>query len=226
MDKQTFAKGLLITLLLSGLAACAHTGGDIGGLVPAPKFLKGSISGSTYTSKDGLFTVTVPHAQGSYEYTYMQVKEQYGNGFDYVSFGPAATDQSIYRVNLEMRPPPGAMQPSLDDAAPAALANCEAQIQKIYGVAPKVTSNGKTQIDGHDAYYWQLKQVVPVGKLNSTKPVTLIHDIYVMDFPRAIAIVWVQSPANAPAPNSQMTPILFAISLKLKPVGKTSLASE
>src|SRR5580698_10233849 len=90
-------------------------------------------------------------------------------------------------------------------------------MQQVYGAAAKLTSNGKTQMDGHDAYYWQLKQLVPAGKLVNNAPVTLIHDIYAIDLGSAVATVWVQSDAGAPATTERMTPILFAISLKLLP---------
>ena len=217
MDRQRLFKGFQSGLLLAALAACASTGGTIGGLVPAPKILKGSIDNNVYTSKGGVFTVAVPHPQGSNEYTYMHVKEEYKDGYTYVSFGPAATDQSIYRVNLVMRTPPDSMRPSLDEAAPAILAVCEEKMQQVYGASAKLTSNGKTQMDGHDAYYWQLKQLVPAGKLVNNAPVTLIHDIYAIDLGSAVATVWVQSDAGAPATTERMTPILFAISLKLLP---------
>ena len=67
----------------------------MGGLFPAPKMLKGTIQNDTYTARDGLFQVGCPQAKGSYEYTYIAVKESYGPKGDYVSFGPAAYDQSI-----------------------------------------------------------------------------------------------------------------------------------
>jgi hypothetical protein len=47
----------------------------VGGLFPAPKFLKGTIENDTYRSPDGLFQVGCPQPKDSYEYKYMAVKE-------------------------------------------------------------------------------------------------------------------------------------------------------
>lgn len=206
---------LLTGLSLICLAGCSTTGGDIAGLVPAPKFLKGSIANNIYTSKDKRFAVSIPHDQKSYEYTYMQVKEVYGDREDYVSFGPAAFDQSIYRVDIMARPVQGAAPLKLDEVAPKLLASAEQQVQKGYDSKPALVESNKTQINGHDAYYWQFKQVVPAGKLNSGNPVTLLHDLYVIDFGSVFATVWVQSPENTPASDKGITPSQFAKSLQL-----------
>jgi hypothetical protein len=118
MHKHTFINIALAASLLVLFAGCSTTGGDILGLFPAPKILKGSIDNNVYTSKDKLFSIAIPHKQGSYEYKYMQVKEEYTPHNDYVSFGPAAFDQSIFRVNFTMRATPGSLQPGFDDIAP------------------------------------------------------------------------------------------------------------
>lgn len=114
---------------------CSTTGGTIGGLVPAPKFLKGEIKNNTYTAKDKSFSVTVPHKDGSYEYTYMQVKEQYFEYGAYVSFGPAAFDQSIYRLETARRMTPGSQTVSFNEAVPKLVENYKTQLQKGYGAA-------------------------------------------------------------------------------------------
>lgn len=79
------------------IQGCESTGGIIGGLFPAPKFLKGDITNNIYTSKEKKFSIQVPHKEGSYEYTYLNIKEQYNEHGTYISFGPAAFDKSIYR---------------------------------------------------------------------------------------------------------------------------------
>jgi len=66
------AAGLSIAAVVV-LAGCSTTGGTIGGLLPAPKFLKGEIVNNIYRSPDGSFSVGVPHKEGSYEFKYMQV---------------------------------------------------------------------------------------------------------------------------------------------------------
>lgn len=217
MYRQRLVKGLQFGLLLCALAACASTGGTIGGLVPAPKILQGSIDNNVYTSKGGTFTVAVPHPQGSDEYRYMHVKEQYRDNETYLSFGPSAVDQSVYRVDLLMRMTPGSMDPSLDQTAPQLLANVEQQAQKAYGGDVTVTSSDKTQVNGREALHWLLKQVAPAGKLVNDAPVTLVHEVYAIDFGYAIATVWVQTETGDPIQGKGMTPAQFAASLTLLP---------
>ncbi len=215
MRKHLFVTIALASLLLAGFAGCSTTGGDIGGLFPAPKFLKGSIDNNIYTSKDKLFTIAVPHVQDSYEYKYMKVKEEYINHNDYVSFGPAAFDQSIYRVNVTMRATLGSMQPNFDTIAPELLSGSEQQIQKTYGTEPVVVQSSKIQINGRETYYWQLHQEVPAGILMSDRAVTLDHKIYVIDFKYAVALVWVQSSMDPSAIKNGLTAKQFADSLTL-----------
>jgi len=217
MHKHTFVNFALASLLFVGFAGCSTTGGDIGGLFPAPKFLKGSIDNNIYTSKGKLFTIAVPHAQDSYEYKYMKVKEEYTKNNDYVSFGGAAFDQSIYRVNVTMRATPGSMQPSFDTIAPELLSNSEQQIQKAYGTEPVVLQSSKIQINGQETYYWQLHQEVPAGVLISDRAVTVDHEIYVIDFKYAVALIWVQSSMDSSAIKNGLIAKQFADSLTLLP---------
>jgi hypothetical protein len=208
---QRFSTSAVLSLTLM-VAACASTGGTIGGLVPAPKILQGSIDNNVYTAKDKRFTVSVPHAQGSYEYTYMQVKEQYGPVEDYVSFGPAAINQSIYRIDL-VTPPPGRSLPDLDTVAPRAIANVEQQAQAVYGSAATASEGSKVVIGGHNVYHWELKQTVPTGKLANV-PVDLVHEVYQIDFGGSMATVWVETRVGNPIAGA-LTPEQFAESLKL-----------
>jgi len=64
-----------------------------------PQQIEGKIQRNVYTAKNNLFSIAIPHREGSYEYAYMKVKEEFhGEQGAYVSFGPAAFNQSIYRV--------------------------------------------------------------------------------------------------------------------------------
>lgn len=176
------------------LAGCSTTGGTIGGLFPAPKFLKGEIKNNIYTAQDKSFSVSVPHKDGSYEYTYMQVKEQYSEYGAYVSFGPAAFDQSVYRIETAKRVTPGSQSVKFDDVAPKIVEGYKAQLQKGYGTVPQEAESRQETINGRKAYFWKLTQVVPAGKYISNKAATFTHDVYVIDFEKGAAIVWVQIP--------------------------------
>jgi hypothetical protein len=91
---------LMVTCLLTG---CDHAGGSIGNLVPAPKFLKGTIKDGVYSAPDNFFSISVPQQEGSNEYRYMQIKERFSDAEVYLSFGPAAIDQSIFRLDIAKR---------------------------------------------------------------------------------------------------------------------------
>ncbi len=86
---------LFITFSLVGCA-----GGTIGGLLPAPKILKGAVENNVYTASDQSFKVALPY-KDPYEWQYAQVKEERDNDdVTWVIFGPAAFDKNLYHVVL------------------------------------------------------------------------------------------------------------------------------
>lgn len=181
---------MVICLVLAG---CETTGGTIGGLFPSPKFLKGEIKNGTYTAQDKSFSVAVPHKEGTEEYRHMQVKEQ-GNEFGaYVSFGPSALDQSIYRVEIARRVVAGSEKVKFEEIAPKIVEGFKAQLKNGYDSELKEQASRQESLGGKKAYYYQFIQLVPAGKL-SNKPETLTHEAYVIDFGKGAAIVWVQKP--------------------------------
>jgi hypothetical protein len=194
---------LLVAVVIFG---CETTGGVIGGLIPAPKFLKGEIQNNTYTSKDKSFSIAVPHTQESYEYKYMQIKEQDLEYGSYVSFGPAALDQTIYRVETAKRVTPGSQNANFENAATAAVENYKSQLQKGYGTAAVEVNSGKEKINGKNALHWRLTQTVPARKLINSRAVALTHEVYAIDFEKVVVLVWVQTPEttkkNAMEPRS------------------------
>jgi len=188
---RCLSAALMIVCLV--LAGCETTGGTIGGLFPSPKFLKGEIKNGTYTAQDKSFSVAIPHKEGTEEYRHMQVKEQ-GNEFGaYVSFGPSALDQSIYRVEIARRIAAGSEKVQFDEVAPKIVEGFKAQLKSGYGSELKERAARQELLKGKKAYYYQFTQLVPAGKL-SNKPETLTHEAYVIDFGKGAAIVWVQKP--------------------------------
>lgn len=76
--------------LATGLVGCDSTGGTIGGLIPAPKLLKGSVAGDTYTSPDHAFQVQIPYPPSldDYQWKYAKVTEgSDGNSTTWVILG-------------------------------------------------------------------------------------------------------------------------------------------
>lgn len=94
---MTFLKFLFI-FGLSFLFGCSSTGGTIGGLLPAPKFMKGDVENSIYYAQDQSFEIRTPFEEGSAAYTYMEVKEQYSDMGAYVSFNSSVRPNEIYRI--------------------------------------------------------------------------------------------------------------------------------
>ncbi|PVZ71846.1 hypothetical protein [Pelagibaculum spongiae] len=84
------------------ISACSGTGGAIGGLIPAPKLLKGNVSGDIYYAQDGSFQVNLPHppSVSSSEWRYTKVTEGTTDTFTKVIFGPAAFDINFYHVTF------------------------------------------------------------------------------------------------------------------------------
>lgn len=88
------------------LSACTGTGGGIGGLLPAPKFLKGEVKGGYYVAPEQAFSVRLPYSpEGSnndaYEWRYAKVHEIQDKGkVEGVVFGPHAFDRNLYHVVL------------------------------------------------------------------------------------------------------------------------------
>ena len=205
--------GIIISLI--SISGCETTGGTIGGLFPAPKFLEGKIENNIYTAKDSLFSISIPHPEGSYEYKYMQVKEQFKNNEAYVSFGPAAFNKSIYRVHVIIHPDSGKKTVPLDKAAPQIIKSYEQQMHKHYGTNPKIQETKIIKINNNKTYYWKLSQDIPAGKHISNSNAIFNHHIYVIDYKIAAGIIWVRIPADTGPRGGALIPNKFAESLKL-----------
>lgn len=212
--KKRIAAVLLMTI---GLAACGVVGTwpFTGPGWPGP--MQGTLSGDTYVSQDRVFSVTVPFPADSAEYKQMRIKERRHPHEHYVSFGYGPPNVGFYRVDLAMRATPGSMQPSFDEIAHKSLAPTRKEIEQAYGTKTVVVESKKTEVNGRAAYYWELSQSVPAAFVDSKHPVTVEHDIYVINFQYAIATVWVQRVADASAVQIGMSPEQFAESLKLLP---------
>lgn len=171
---------------------------------------EGRIKENVYTAKNNMFSIAVPHKQGTYEYACMAVKEEFrGKDGAYVSFGPAAFNQGIYRIGLyRINDTAG-----LDAVATKLVENYKKQLEASYGTALKILqSDVSDTINGKNTRYWKLSQETPVGvTFNDSKPeilnVTNIHEVFVIDFGSLKALVWVQLPDR-----DQPTPSLTATS--------------
>lgn len=198
------------------LGACSTTGGVTAGVdsdsIPSTRLLKGEIRSNVYTAQDKSFSVMVPHKkEGQHEYAATQIKEEFTGYGAYVSFGPAAFDQSIYRVEMVKGVATVNPKTKLDDIASKLIEDYKAQLQKDYESAPRKTESRQEIINGKKAYYWKLTQTAPAGKYASNKTSTITHDVYIIDYEKSAAIVWVLIPETAK--KAAMEPRAFAESV-------------
>lgn len=195
--------GYLFLAALFMLVGCSTTGGTLGNLYPTSKSLKGKINNNIYTAQDRSFSVKIPHKEGSYEFTYMQVKEQYVENGIYVSFGPFAFDQSIYRINIDRPPAQASPRTTFGDLAPKFVDIFKTQLQEGYGTDPEETETRQETINGKRAYYYKLIQTLTGEKSGKfvikegqmvPEEVSVTHDVYVIDFgEKGAALIGVQS---------------------------------
>lgn len=192
---------VVLALFFSG---CQTTGGTSNGQLPAPKILEGKIEDNVYYAPDGSFTVRVPHDQGTYEYKYMAVKEQKDDLGPYVSFGPAAYDQSIYRIKIWKHLVPESASIPFEKSGHKALDYFKPSQEEAYGTPVEELAHGETIVNGRQALTWEFSQQVPsrMTPQGETAEMDLRHIAYAIDGPNAIAVIWVQATGWAAKPVS------------------------
>lgn len=187
-----------VVLFVLGVAGCSSSGGTLGGLIPLPKNLQGSIVNNIYVAQDGTFRVMSPHEKGSNEYTYMAVKEKYSPMGDYVSFGPAAFDQSIYRVNFTGTADAQGVAMPFETAAEKVISSVRGVLEQGYGTEMIEKEKGSTTVNGRNALSWTYVQSLPARATiqGQTSADTLTHTVVAIDNGSSIAVLWVQTPAS------------------------------
>ncbi|MDH4285658.1 MAG: hypothetical protein OEV35_10110 [Gallionellaceae bacterium] len=208
---------LLAAAAAATLAGCSTTGSIVAGAgsdsAPAQKTLKGEIRSHLYTAQDKSFSVMVPHKkEGVHEYAPTQIKEEFTKYGAYVSFGPATFDQSVYRVEV-VKDTASGKKTNLDEIAPKLIEDYKAQLQKDYESAPRKAESRQETINGRKAYYWELTQVAPAGKYASNKATTITHEVYIINFDKGAAIIWVLIPETAK--KAAIAPQAFAESVAM-----------
>jgi len=194
---------IIISVIIIG---CSSTGGTIGGLFPAPKFLEGQIKKDTYISKNNDFTVSIPHKDGTYEFTYLQIKEQYNELGAYISFGPAAMDQSIYRLEIGKKLSPQSQQVEFSSVVDAVVKNYSKQLELGYKSKPTIIKKEKIMINGFESFVIHLTQ--------SVSNQTLEHEVIVTNYPKMAAIFWVQK-SSGRVQKASINALEFAQSFKV-----------
>jgi hypothetical protein len=181
---------------------------------PVDRALSGTIAEDIYTAQDGSFSVTVPHPHDSYEFACMQVKEMSEGGGLYVSFGPAAFDLTIWR--LEVAPVAGSeLMPSrFASAFEAEISMYREQIEKAGQARLEFESERVDPVGGFPARQRTYVQELPPGVYVSGAPTTLTHEVVAVNLKRAMVFVWVQRPDEVP-PRRGLSARAFAESVRL-----------
>ena len=136
------------------LAACSGTGGIIGGLVPAPKFLDGKVDKSTYYAPNNAFSVRLPHPPeqsnaDQYEWAYTKVHEINDGPIIAIVFGPAAFDRNLYVAALARTP----MLPDKDAHVNQAFGNRVQFRTATYGQTYAEKARQRFELHGRPCYY-------------------------------------------------------------------------
>lgn len=210
---------IAIILMLPFLNACNTTGGTIGGLLPSPKYTKGTIDGGYYNSADNSFRIKIPHGEGTYEYKYMEINEDYKEQGAYLSFGPAAFDKSIYRLQITYKSHPDNQKYNLNSYSQKLLISYIDNLKNYYSTTPNNTYHGNLVINGNKSLYWEFKQQIPAGKFYNNKPTEFLHDVYAVDLEDAYLFIWVETPEETQLnPLHAGIPVIdFAQSFQLTP---------
>ena len=196
------------------LVACSTTGGSIGNLIPAPKLLKGEIRNDVYYAPNGVLSVAVPFAKGTYEYTYLQIKEEFNATTELIVFGPAAYDQGIYRVQLIERRDGLDTPDAFKADAPDIMRGAREMVQKDGRAPLEELGKDEDPVNGHPALHEHVTQHVPAGVL-SNRPQLLTYDLYVIQFGSKVAIAGVMRPEKSYADPPAISVAAFVQSVQV-----------
>lgn len=134
---------------------CSSTGGTIGGVIPAPKFTKGTLSEGRYTATDKTFSVAVPFPQGTPGYTTMEIVEKSDAGGSLVAFSSSAHPGEVYRVTTfaEVKP--------TNRLAETTVAIFRKQMETTGGAPLRAEKANQALIDGMLAISHRFSQTLP-----------------------------------------------------------------
>jgi hypothetical protein len=196
------------------VVSCSTTGGPIGNLIPAPKILKGEIKNDVYYAPNGVLSVAVPFAKGTYEYTYLQIKEQFNPTSGLIVFGPAAYDLGIYRVEVFVRRDGVDTLEAFNAAAPDIMRGAREMVHRDGRAPLEELRKDADPVNGQPTLHERVTQHAPAGVL-SNRPELLTYDLYVMQFGSKVAIAGVMRPEKSYADPPALSVAAFVQSLKV-----------
>jgi hypothetical protein len=167
--------------------------------------LKGSISGETYTSEGGGFSVRTPFKPGDSRFRAMQVKELDVPLGKYVSFGPSGDDPRFYRVEVATQNPPQQISADIMSHAVQAFQSGIDQIQSAYQRTLRKIEMREDIIGGHKAVFALYEQDIPPGHREHGRHLEniIFHCMYLIDYQTHAAMCWIETPYRGDMPWSE-----------------------
>ncbi len=196
--KENTMKLVLLTLTLVFFSTAYSTGGTIGGLLPAPKFIKGKISKGIYTSPDKDFQIKVPNWEDKSQYLYMKIKEKFSKTGEYLSFGSAATNLNIYRVEYVKKLSPESYFIDLKPNKDTLFKFYISQVEKAYRSKAELISEDIDLFDAKKSYSRVYRQYTPKKKkfFKTTAEDLRYHYIDLVDYGLYNVLYWVEIPIS------------------------------
>jgi hypothetical protein len=196
------------------VAACSTTGGTIGGLVPAPKFLKGQIKDNIYYAPNNVLRVAVPFLKGTYEFTYMRVKEQFDGNAGLIIFGPAAFDQGVYRVEVLTQKDGLETIEAFNADAPILMQETKEMLRREGRASLEDLGKDDDPINGRPTRHEKVRQHARAGVL-SNRPEVLTYDLFLVQFGKKVAVAMIMRPEKSVADPPAISVAAFAQSVQV-----------
>jgi hypothetical protein len=207
---STFRACLLAFAVTAFAAGCQSTGGTIGGLIPAPKFTKGTLAEGRYTAKDKSFSVDAPFRPGTPGYAAMEIVERSDGGGALVEFSSVAHPGEVYRVTTFADVKPA------NRLAETTVASYRKQMEASGGAPFRAEKANQDLIDGMLAISHRYSQAIPQRQPDGAKsrgPVS-IHSTHFLQRSTRAAFVAATRSADGASPGAAGAEIRVAAFLK------------
>lgn len=187
---RVFVLAFVVSLVAVG---CSSTGGTIGGVIPAPKFTKGTLSAGRYTAKDRSFSVAVPFLPGSAGHAAMEIVEKSEGGGNLVAFSSSVHPGEVYRVTTfaDVKP--------VNRLADTTVASYRKQMEAAVGTPLRAEKANQELIDGMLAISQRYSQTPPAQATAGARPqgMVSIHATHFLQRSMRAAFVAVHRTADA-----------------------------
>lgn len=174
-------------------------------------FMQGEMKNGIYSPTNKTFEVAVPFKSPP-ELDHMQVKEQETNEGTFVTFGPAAFDQKIFRTGLIWKLTGPSRSFTSQEIGERIVAGLTSQLEDYYKSPVKTISKETINVSNRMTHVWKLRHDFDFRGQHLTH----LHEVYVQDFNDRVLFAAIELPQEGVSLiGSSMTPLEFVKSLKL-----------